>query len=56
MQRVKEIEAGYGQIKAHVVRSKTLQRDNSFLIFIINVMKCATIAQVLYNNQKIFFI
>lgn len=53
MQREKEIEAGYSQIKAHVVQSKTLQRDNFFLIFITNVMKYVTIARVLYNNQKI---
>lgn len=55
MQREEEIEAGYGQIN-HIVRSKTLQRDNFFLIFITNVMKYVTIVQVLYNNQKIFFI
>lgn len=55
MQREKEIEAGYGQVN-HIVRSKTLQRDNFFLMSIANVMKYVTIVQVLYNNQKIFFI
>lgn len=55
MQREKEIETGYGQIN-HIVRSKTLQRDNFFLISITNVIKYVTIVQVLYNNQKIFFI